>query len=116
MAVITNKTRGKALAADAKLCKSAFSRAIGLMFSKKRALLFIFSKEKIIPLHMLMVFFPIDVVFVGKNRNIVEIKENFRPFSFYTPRKKALYIIEAPAGMVKRTGTKIGDKLAFDNI
>ena len=116
MAVITNKTRGKALAADAKPCRNAFSRAIGLMFSKKKALFFIFSKEKIIPLHMLMVFFPIDVIFVGKDRKIAEIKESLRPFAFYTPKKKALYIIEAPAGMVKKTGTKIGDKLAFDNI
>jgi len=83
------------------------------MFSKKKTLIFIFGKEKIIPLHMLFVFFPIDVLFLDKNKKVVEIKENLRPFSFYTPKNKAKYIIELPFNTIKNSGTRAGDKIGF---
>ena len=114
MPTIRNNTRKTVLSKNAKVCKSIFSKSIGLMFSKKRkSLVFIFEREKIIPLHMLMVFYPIDVLFLSKNREVVEIKEKFMPFSFYTPKNEALYIIELPQDTVKKTKTKVGDKLAF---
>lgn len=116
MAIIRNTTEKRVLSKNAKVCSSSFSKAIGLMFSKKKkSLVFAFGREKIVPLHMLMVFYPIDVLFLDKNKKIVEIKENFRPFSFYTPKRKALYIIELPSGIIKRTGTKVGDKVTFEN-
>src|SRR3989338_2820298 len=96
-----NKTKNKILAQEAKLCKSPLSKAFGLMFSTKaRALIFEFSKEKIFQLHMFFVFYPIDVLFMDKNKKVVEIKQDFRPFTFYTPKSKAQYIIELPNGTV----------------
>jgi len=83
------------------------------MFSKPRPLIFIFEKEKIIPLHMLFVFYPIGILFLNKNKIIVEIKENFKPFSFYTPKNKALYIIELPKDTIKKSKTEVGDKICF---
>jgi uncharacterized membrane protein (UPF0127 family) len=84
------------------------------MFSaKSKNLVFVFKKEKINPLHMLFVFYPIDVLFLDKNKKIVEIKENFRPFEFYTPKKKSKYVIELAKGAVKRSKTKVGDKIRF---
>ena len=112
MPTIKNITRKAILSGNAKICSSIFSKSIGLMFSKKkRSLVFVFEREKIIPLHMLMVFYPIDVLLLNKNREVVEIKQSFRPFAFYTPKKEALYIIELPAGIIKKTKTKLGDKL-----
>ena len=86
------------------------------MFSKKNftPLIFVFKKEKIIPLHMLFVFFPIDVLFLDKDRKVVELKEKFMPFAFYTPKYKALYIIELPSGIIKKTKTRVGDNLDFN--
>src|SRR3989338_5366978 len=95
--LIKNTTKKALLAENAKLCRNIFSKSLGLMFSKKiTSLIFAFEKEKIIPLHMFFVFYPIDVLFLDKNRIVVEMKESFKPFSFYTPHKKALYIIELP--------------------
>ncbi len=85
------------------------------MFSKPKTLIFDFGKEKIIPLHMLFVFFPIDVLFLDKNKKVAEIKENFKPFSFYNPKNKARYIIELPFNTIKNSGTKSGDKISFWN-
>ena len=38
---------------------------------------------------MFFVFFPIDVLFLDKNKKVVELKENFKPFSIYFPKNKA---------------------------
>ena len=84
------------------------------MFSRKnKTLLFVFNKEKIISLHMFLVFYPIDVLFLNKNKKIVEIKQNFKPFTFHTPQNKAKYVIELPNGTVKRTKTEVGDTIRF---
>jgi hypothetical protein len=92
-----------------KICKTSCSKCMGLMFSKKKTIVLEFKKEKIIPLHMLFVFFPIDVLFLDKNRKIVEIKRNFRPFTSYTPKNKAKYAVEIP----HRTGFRIGGIVTF---
>jgi uncharacterized membrane protein (UPF0127 family) len=111
---IKNTTRKTLLAKDAKLCKNIFSKTLGLMFSRKiRPLIFIFKKEKIIPLHMFFVFYSIDVLFLNKNKIVIEIKGNFRPFTFYTPKNKVQYIIELEKNTIKKSKTEIGDKIEF---
>ena len=115
--VIKNSSKGDVICSDAKICKSILSKTVGLMFSKKpKPLIFILKKEKIVPLHMFFVFFPIDVLFLGKNRTVVEIKENFGPFSYYRPKNKAMYVIELPAGTIKKTKTEVGDKIKISDI
>ena len=110
---IKNTTKKTLLAKNAKICESIFSKSLGLIFSRKKSLIFIFKEEKIIPLHMFFVFYPIDVLFLNKNKIIIEIKENFRPFAFYTPKNKAKYIIELPQNTIKKTKTHVGDKIKF---
>ncbi|MBI4452518.1 DUF192 domain-containing protein [Candidatus Woesearchaeota archaeon] len=111
--LIRNLTKKIAMSNDAKICHDALSKFIGLMFSakQKNTLIFKFNKEQIIALHMLFVFYPIDVVFLNKNKIVVDKKENFKPFTFYKSRKKAMYAIELPAGAAKKT--EIGDKIKF---
>ena len=91
---------------DYKICKSALSKAIGLMFSKKRNLLFEFDKEIKITLHNFFVFYPINLVFLDKDKKVIEIKRNFKPFTFYTSKQKARYLLETPFEIE----FKIGDK------
>lgn len=110
---IKNTTKKILLAKNAKVCKNIFSISVGLMFSKPKSLIFVFKKEKIIPLHMFFVFYPIDILFLNKNNVIIEIKENFKPFCFYTPKNKAKYVIEIPKGTIKKSKTKIKDKIEF---
>ena len=93
--MIKNITKNTIISKNTVFCNNIISKAIGLMFSKKsdKSLIFVFKKEKIVPLHMLFVFYPIDVLFLNKEKKIVEMKENFRPFSFYSPENKTKYII-----------------------
>ena len=113
--IIKNKTKNKIVVNDAKLCNTIFSKFIGLMLSKKqnRALIFKFNKEKIIHLHMFFVFYPIDVLFLDKNKIVVDKKENFKPFTFYKSKKKAMYAVEMPNETIKKARTEIGDKIRF---
>ena len=110
---IKNKTKKTVIAKNAKACKNIISQTIGLMFSEAKPLVFILKKEKIIPLHMFFVFYPIDVLFLNKKNIVVEIKENFRPFTFYTPKNRSMYIIELPKNTAKKSKTGIGDKVEF---
>ena len=77
------------------------------------ALIFRFDEEKIISLHMFFVFYPIDVLFLDKSRIVVDKKENFRPFAFYKSKKKAMYAVELPNGVIKKSKTCLGDKIGF---
>ena len=111
--MLKNQTKNKILSKKVKICNSLFSKAKGLMFSKRKTLIFIFKTEKIVPLHMFFVFYPIDVLFLNKNKEVIEIKRDLRPFTFYSPKQKSKYIIELPAGMINSTGTSIGDTIRF---
>ncbi len=76
-----------------KICKSWLSKARGLMFSKRENLVFVFNDEKKRSLHSWFVFFPIEVYFIDKYKQVVE-KAILKPFSSYWSKNKAKYIIE----------------------
>ena len=80
------------------------------MFSKKKTLVFHFNREQIIPLHMWFVFHSIDVFYLNRDKVVVEVKKQFKPFTFHTNNKKAQYLIETP---IKNLKINIGDKLNF---
>ena len=62
---------------------------------------------------MFFVFYPIDVLFLDKNKIVVDIKENFKPFTFYTSKSKSVYVIELPKNSVSESKTRISDKIKF---
>ncbi len=110
--MIRNTTINRVIARNERICKSALSKALGLMFCRKRkSLVFVFRKEQKVLLHMLFVFFPIDVLFLDSSRKVVELKTDFKPFRFYNPSKKAMYVIEIPSGSADITS--IGDEIEF---
>jgi uncharacterized protein len=108
---IRNLTKKAIIAKDCFYCTTTSSHARGLMFCRKKNLIMQFDDERIIPLHMVFVFFPIDVIYADRNKKVVEVKENFLPFSFHTPKKKATYVIEI--SRKPKTKTYINDRLQF---
>lgn len=115
MKMIKNLTKKRTITKKSVFIDGILSKFIGLMFSKKQdnALIFRFGKEKKISLHMIFVFYPIDVLFLDKNKIVVDKKENFRPFAFYSSKKKAMYAVEMPDRWIKKTDTEIGDRIGF---
>ena len=99
--MIINQTQKKVLIRNEKHCKNIIQKIKGLMFSKKKTLVFHFNKEQNMSIHMLFVFFPIDLYFLNKNKKVIEIKKNLKPFRLYTSKEKAQYLIETQKDNIK---------------
>ncbi len=90
-----------------KICDTYLSKAFGLMFSRKRNLIFIFDKERQVSLHMLFVFFSLTAIYLNENKEVVYTKKLFPFISICNPKEKAKYILE----LIDNTDIKIGDKI-----
>ena len=112
---VKNLTRNSIIAAKSRLADSVLTRVVGLMFSKQTqsAMILKFKKEIPVSLHTFFVFFPIDIMFVDGNEKVAELVEAMQPFTTYIGKKNAKYIVEVPAGTIKRSGTRVGDRIAF---
>ncbi len=114
--MLRNITKNRIIVSKAKIYDNIFLKALGLMFSRPlndKCLVLRFKSEKIRPLHMFFVLYAIDVLFLDKDLRVVEIKENFKPFSFYFPKNKAMFIIEVPLSIAKKASVEIGDVVNF---
>ena len=114
--MIINTTRKKVLAKRVKECKTTLSKAKGLMFTRKRkdlGIILDFHEEKRLTLHMIFVFYPIDVLFLDSSKKVVEMKKALKPFTFYKNKKKARYVIELSQGRLSET--QVGDKIKTEN-
>lgn len=109
---------GVILAKDVKRYTNIFSKTKGLRFAKRleegQAIILETEKESILgtAIDMLFVFFPIDVLWLDKEKKVVDIRRNVKPFTpMIAPKKPAKYIIEMKTGMTNNI--KIGDKIRF---
>lgn len=62
-------------------------------------------------IHTFFVRFPIDVVFLDKDYQIIKLVENLKPFSFSPIVWKASHVLELPTGSIKKYSLKTGDKI-----
>ena len=120
--------KGKTVIAEkAEMAESFYQKGKGLMLRKSlprnSALLMIFDKPGKHGIWMPFMRFPIDIVFLDSRKRVVGLHERARPISFrkktwkvYYPEKPAKYIIELPAGTVKRKGIAARDVLLFERI
>ena len=109
------KANGKLLLKKVRHAKTPWQRVRGLMFEDAKkfdyALVFEFPRESKLgaSLHMIFVFFPIDVLFLDKNKKVVD-KVPLFPFNpNYTPKKPAKFVVELPHG--KAAKVKEGDRI-----
>ncbi len=116
--MLLNKTKGKLIAEKVRLAESSWEKLKGLMFEGGEkfdyALVFVLKRESIInaTIHMMFVFFPIDVVYLNRDKKVVDVVKNLKPFiSSGAPKKPSKYFIELPAG--KSDGIKVGDELKW---
>jgi len=114
--MIINITKNTVLCKNKKFLRSMFSKTRGLMFSKKiidAGYIFFLNEPGRIKLHMFLVFFPIDVLFLDENKIVIELKENLRPFTFYCSKNKVKYVIELPEKTISNSRTYKLDKIDF---
>jgi uncharacterized protein len=97
----------------------------GLMFrdslAQDRGMLFIHGKQQHWQYWMYNVRFPLDVIWMDRDRRIVEIVRNTQPCTSkkssdcprYGGNADALYVLELNAGGAAKQGLNIGDLLSF---
>lgn len=94
------------------------SRTRGLMFRKQlnqdSAMLFIFEKEDYYGVWMKNTYIPLDIVWLNEEKEIVYIYQNAQPCALNDckityPEKKAKYVLEINAGLVKKFNLTPGD-------
>ena len=102
------------------VAKTVEERRTGLMYRKKlynnEGMLFIFPREKIIQLWMKNTYIPLDVIFISKNKVIVDIKKNMEKLSetIVKSKVKSKYALEFNAGLINKLDIEIGDKVLFN--
>lgn len=112
-----NKTRETFVATDAIVADSYLRRLVGLLGKTKRwarlgAGLWIKPSRGV---HTIGMLFPIDLIFLGKEKEVVEVEEFVRPFRISRVSLKATSVLELPPHTIYRTGTKIGDQLEISS-
>ena len=112
---VKNVTRNTLIALRSRIADSAISRAVGLMFSKptQTAMVLKFARESVISLHTFFVFFPIDIILADSELRVVELLREMPPFSTYSAKQKAKFVVEVPSGTIAKSKTRVGDRLAF---
>jgi uncharacterized membrane protein (UPF0127 family) len=110
---VWNATREVWLAAHVEVADRFVRRLVGLL--GRRSLppehgLLITRCDSI---HTIGMRFPIDAVFVDRGSRVVKAVEALRPFRVVWPVRRAIAVLELPAGTIRRTRTRVGDELQF---
>jgi len=115
---VYNKTRETFVATEATVADSYVRRLVGLLGKTKRWARFGCGLW-IVPsrgVHTIGMLFPIDLIFLSKEKEVVYVEEFVRPFRISAVSLKAASVLEVPAHTIYRTGTKVGDLLEISSL
>ena len=77
------------------------------------AMLFVFPRDDKWSIWMKDMNYPIDIIWLDGDRNVVYLVKNAQPSSYpdtqFKPDQNARYVIELPSGTIEQTGITIGD-------
>jgi uncharacterized protein len=110
---VYNKTRETFVATEATVADSYFSRLVGLI-GKTRRWAQLGKGLWIVPsrgVHTFGMFFPIDLIFLSKDKEVVHVEEHVRPFRVSKVSLKAMSVLELPPHSIYRSRTQVGDVL-----
>ena len=105
----------------AEVADSSLKRAKGLMeresLGQDRGMFFVFDSEAPQSFWMKSTKIPLDIIFISAGKQVVDIKENFRPCrsdicEIYTSSAPTKYALEINAGLSRKHGVLIGDPVS----
>jgi uncharacterized protein len=96
----------------------------GLMFrtslAPDRGMLFVHPKPDLYTYWMYQTLIPLDIIWLGSNRDIVEIVENAQPCKTqaskceqYGGKQFSAYVLELAGGMAKKYGLRLGQTIQW---
>lgn len=84
--------------------------------SMDNGMLFIFDAPMMPAFWMKDMNYPLDIIWIDPNKQIVGVSENLDPATYpktFVPPSNILYVLEVPAGFYKTNYLKIGDRVSF---
>ena len=107
---------GKTIVVEVSETKEALEKGLSghEPLSSDQGMLFVFSKPEKYGFWMKDMTFPIDIVWVDQNFNIVHIEESVLPETYpkvFYPKEPALYVLEVYSGQALNLGLKIGQSI-----
>jgi len=113
LAYAYNQTRETFVATEVSVANNYFLRLFGLLGKTAR-----WAQPGrglwIVPchgVHTLGMMFPIDLVFLDREKRVIHIEEYVRPFRISKVIRKAASVLELPVHTIYRSGTRKGDCL-----
>jgi uncharacterized membrane protein (UPF0127 family) len=110
---VYNKTRETFVGTEVTVANTYLRRLVGLLGKTRR-----WAQSGrglwIVPchgVHTIGMMFPIDLVFLNKEKQVVRVEEHLRPFRISSVSLRACSVLELPAHTIYRTGTREGDTL-----
>jgi uncharacterized protein len=115
---VYNKTRETFVATEATVADSYVRRLVGLIGKTKQWArlgggLWIVPSQGV---HTIGMLFPIDLVFLNKDKEVVHIEEHVRPFRISALSLRAMSVLELPPHTIYRTGTRVGDRFEISTL
>ena len=115
---VYNKTRETFVATEAAVADDYFRRLIGLLgktssWAKLGRGLWIVPSRGV---HSIGMLFPIDLVFLSKDKKVIHVEEHFRPFRVSRVSLRTASVLELPTHTIYRSGTRVGDTLEISEI
>ena len=105
---------------DIEIAESEYETQTGLMYRKtmenKQGMLFIFDHENIKNFYMKNTEIPLDIIFINKDKRVVNVHQNTVPFSktSLSSGVPTQYVLEVNAGLTKKWNLAPGDLVSFE--
>src|SRR5271156_5324991 len=108
-----NRTRTTYLATNLLIARTHWTRFRGLMATDSSKFtrghgLWINPSHGI---HTLAMRFPIDAVYLDRDRNVIHLEEDLKPWRVAAVRVQAASVLELPTGTIRESSTMLGDRI-----
>jgi uncharacterized protein len=108
-----NRTRSTYLATDLVIAQTHWSRFRGLMAADRSTFppgsgLWINPSRGV---HTFAMRFPIDAIYLDRDRKVVHLEEDLKPWRVAAIRIQAASVLELPTGTITGSSTMLGDQI-----
>jgi len=116
----TSEITIKGIGLNVEIVRTSEAQAQGLSgrasLEKNAGMLFDFEKPDVYKFWMKDMKFPIDIIWINKEGEVIYIQKNTTPESYpesFGPEQSVKYVLEVVAGFADKNNIKIGDKLVL---
>jgi uncharacterized membrane protein (UPF0127 family) len=111
--VILNRTRETVIADHVEIADCFWARARGLIGRREIPNGFGLVIRPCNAIHMLFMSMDLDALHVDSDGRVVRILHEIKPWRVGPIVRKSAWVIELPTGVVRATGTQVGDLIDF---